>query len=344
MYDHPLDQYYVPPPQVSPCYDLHSQQPVVPPVLVLVVPINGIYIPSDGFVASAHYYYTTPVDPNVPMIPPSTTWQLPQALVAPNGPVPFVHAVAHPPPWVPPLVPSFYGDGGNASKRAGTKTRPKKKKTARADETRVSLKRSLVPSAHERYAAFAIHMEGIASGADVRNSIMVRHIPSKFTQAMLWKEFQKDGFGPDKIDFFYLPINFNNNRNRGYVFVNFVDYRDIQAFYNKRTGQASWMAGNSNICEFLTYAKIQGKRDLIEDFGQSAFFRNFSKMTIEDDKYQPYTFVSNGPSKGQPEVVQYSPTQSIGKVQKSSEVIPHSESSEVIPHSPTLSIGTVSES
>lgn len=179
MSDQQQNQYYVPPPQVLPCYNLHSQQPVVPPVLLLVMPMNGVYIPSDGF-APVHYY--TPVDPNIPMMPPPTPWQLPQALVAPGAPVPFVHPVAYsPPPWVPPLVPSFYGNAdGDASKCTGTKTtRPKKKKTARADATRVSLKRSLAPSAHERYAAFAIQMDGIASGTDVRNSIMVRNIPSK---------------------------------------------------------------------------------------------------------------------------------------------------------------------
>lgn len=151
----------------------------------------------------------------------------------------------------------------------------------------------------------------------------------RLTQAMLWKEFQKDGFGPDKIDYFYLPINFNNHRNRGYVFVNFVDYKDILAFYKKRSGRA-WMAGK--ICE-LTYSKIQGKQDLIKDFEQSVFFKNFSKTAIADDKYQPYTFVSNGPSKGQPEAIQYSSTLRTGTAQETTEVIPHSESPQVIPHS-----------
>ena len=40
----------------------------------------------------------------------------------------------------------------------------------------------------------------------------------------------------DKFDFFYLPIDFNNNCNMGYAFINFKQVDDIKHFYNEFNG------------------------------------------------------------------------------------------------------------
>lgn len=115
----------------------------------------------------------------------------------------------------------------------------------------------------------------------------------RYTQKMLLKEFQQDGHGTDKIDFFYLPIDFKNKCNRGYAFVNFVDYKDIIPFYEKYNRQ-SWRVFNSDkICD-VTYARIQGKAAMLRRFEHSALFE-------KDDEYRPLAFVSHGPNKGQPE-------------------------------------------
>ena len=40
-----------------------------------------------------------------------------------------------------------------------------------------------------------------------------------------------------KYDFFYLPIDFNNNCNVGYAFINFVSVDDIEDFFNTFHGK-----------------------------------------------------------------------------------------------------------
>eukprot|EP00984_Skeletonema_dohrnii_P002185 scaffold749_cov90-Skeletonema_dohrnii-CCMP3373.AAC.10 len=139
----------------------------------------------------------------------------------------------------------------------------------------------------------ALFIENVKSGKDLRSSLMVRNIPNKYTQQMLLGEFAAVGHGPDKMDFFYLPIDFKNKCNRGYAFVNFVDYKDIVPFFDEYNG-TSWKRFNSDkICD-ITYARIQGKAAMLKRFENSA-------LMAKDDEYRPMVFVSHGERKGQRE-------------------------------------------
>lgn len=135
-----------------------------------------------------------------------------------------------------------------------------------------------------------LDVDSVESGRDSRTSLMVRNIPNKYTQQMLLSEFAENGHGPGVIDFFYLPIDFKNKCNRGYAFINFVDYRDILPFHRRYFGK-HWRTFNSDkICE-ITYARIQGKSAMLKRFENSALME-------KDEEYKPLVFVSSGPDKG----------------------------------------------
>eukprot|EP00536_Pseudo-nitzschia_multiseries_P003330 jgi/Psemu1/185611/e_gw1.51.109.1 len=135
-----------------------------------------------------------------------------------------------------------------------------------------------------------LDLELVENDVDTRSSLMVRNIPNKYTQQMLLNEFTENGHGPGVIDFFYLPIDFKNRCNRGYAFINFVDYRDIVKFHRQYYGQ-HWRTFNSDkICD-ITYARIQTKASMLKRFENSALME-------KDEEYKPLVFVSDGPDKG----------------------------------------------
>lgn len=135
-----------------------------------------------------------------------------------------------------------------------------------------------------------LDLDAVENGHDNRTSLMVRNIPNKYTQQMLLSEFTEHGHGPGSIDFFYLPIDFKNRCNRGYAFINFVDYRDILTFHRRYYGK-HWRTFNSDkICD-ITYARIQGKSAMLKRFENSALME-------KDDEYKPLVFVSHGADKG----------------------------------------------
>lgn len=122
-----------------------------------------------------------------------------------------------------------------------------------------------------------VDLDKIRRGLDVRTTIMLRNIPNKIDQTMLKDIVDETSFG--KYDFMYLRIDFANNCNVGYAFINFEDPIDIIAFAKARAGR-SWNCFNSDKVAEISYATIQGKDCLVQKF------RNSSVM-LEHPSFRP---------------------------------------------------------
>lgn len=106
---------------------------------------------------------------------------------------------------------------------------------------------------------------------------MLRNIPNKVDQAMLKSIVDESSFG--RYDFMYLRIDFSNDCNVGYAFINFVDPMDIIEFVLARSNQ-KWHRFKSDKVAEVSYATIQGRDCLIQKF------RNSSVM-LEPPHYRP---------------------------------------------------------
>ncbi|KAF4512717.1 hypothetical protein G6O67_000064 [Ophiocordyceps sinensis] len=131
-----------------------------------------------------------------------------------------------------------------------------------------------------------VDIHRIRDGIDVRTTIMLRNIPNKVDQTMLKRIIDESSWG--KYDFMYLRIDFANDCNVGYAFINFVDPLDIIDFVDAR-GNQRWNCFKSDKVAEISYATIQGKDCLVQKF------RNSSVM-LEAPHYRPKLyFTSNGP-------------------------------------------------
>ncbi|KAK4216660.1 RNA recognition motif 2-domain-containing protein [Rhypophila decipiens] len=138
------------------------------------------------------------------------------------------------------------------------------------------------PGGHHNH----VDVNRIRDGIDVRTTIMLRNIPNKVDQAMLKNIIDQSSWG--KYDFMYLRIDFANDCNVGYAFINFVDPLDIIDFVNARANQR-WNCFKSDKIAEISYATIQGKDCLVQKF------RNSSVM-LEASHYRPKLYYTvNGP-------------------------------------------------
>lgn len=138
---------------------------------------------------------------------------------------------------------------------------------------------------------YSLDLDKIRRGEDRRTTLMIKNIPNKYTQKMLLASIDETLKG--KYDFFYLPIDFKNKCNVGYGFINMREPEDIiplvERFHNKK-----WERFNSEKICCVAYGRIQGKQALINHFQNSSLMH-------EDKKHRPVLFVTEGPSKGEPE-------------------------------------------
>ncbi|MCJ1307011.1 hypothetical protein MMC25_000656 [Agyrium rufum] len=138
-----------------------------------------------------------------------------------------------------------------------------------------------------------VEIERIQLGLDVRTTIMLRNIPNKIDQAMLKEIIDETSYG--KYDFMYLRIDFANNCNVGYAFINFEDPFYIIDFVKARAGNR-WNRFNSDKVAEVSYATIQGKDCLVQKF------RNSSVM-LEHPSFRPKIYhTSSSPNVGEEDI------------------------------------------
>merc|ERR1719229_1723915 len=77
-------------------------------------------------------------------------------------------------------------------------------------------------------AARAVAAAG--GGLSGNTTVMMRHIPGKYTQQKLMREINSAGF-LGKYDFFCLPMQPQSRGNRGFAFVNFSAVEAAESFY-----------------------------------------------------------------------------------------------------------------
>ncbi|KAK4199059.1 putative meiosis protein [Triangularia verruculosa] len=184
------------------------------------------------------------------------------------------------PLYTPPATPMAYHHGDYASPRA---IQPYNRMDGRRQNAmRVNRSPYYNAAGHHNH----VDVNKIRDGIDVRTTIMLRNIPNKVDQAMLKKIVDESSWG--KYDFMYLRIDFANDCNVGYAFINFVDPLDIIDFVNAR-GNQRWNCFKSDKVAEISYATIQGKDCLVQKF------RNSSVM-LEAPHYRPKLyFTLNGP-------------------------------------------------
>jgi len=134
-------------------------------------------------------------------------------------------------------------------------------------------------------------LDRIECGSDPRTTCMIKNIPNKITDEMLFN-FIND-VCPRGFDFLYLRMDFKARLNVGYAFINFLSVENVLKFAKSKLG-VKWGVFLSEKTVQMCYASIQGKENLIEKFRNSAIME-------EQESFRPKIYHSSGPLMGLPE-------------------------------------------
>lgn len=75
--------------------------------------------------------------------------------------------------------------------------------------------------------------------SDTRTTLMLRNLPSSFSQKRLLDVLNATGFS-DRYDFVYLPVDFQSGAGLGYAFVNMINPADASLAVAKLSGYSEW--------------------------------------------------------------------------------------------------------
>jgi RNA recognition motif-containing protein len=83
----------------------------------------------------------------------------------------------------------------------------------------------------------AVHqLAANGEGVSGCTTVMMREVPSKYTQGKLLREIDSSGF-TGLYDFIYLPMDSRSNANRGFAFINMISEEAAEDFYRKFHGK-----------------------------------------------------------------------------------------------------------
>jgi hypothetical protein len=122
-------------------------------------------------------------------------------------------------------------------------------------------------------------------------TVMFRNIPNKYTREMLVKQLEENLKG--QFDFVYLPIDFKNQCNVGYAFINFRTIEACQVFMNNFNGMevCKCLPGlNSRKVTEVTPARVQGFEDNVQRLRNSPVMRELTHRP----EWMPLIFDEDG--------------------------------------------------
>jgi hypothetical protein len=116
-----------------------------------------------------------------------------------------------------------------------------------------------------------------------RTTVMLRNIPNKYTQRMLLGVIVDLGFPQTTFDFFYLPIDFRNKCNVGYMFINFLEHGFAEEFFKVMNGLKLRAFNSEKVCA-VSWARVQGRDKNVEHY------RNSPIAGVPIPQYRPLIF------------------------------------------------------
>eukprot|EP01023_Acetabularia_acetabulum_P012952 TRINITY_DN1612_c0_g1_i18.p1 TRINITY_DN1612_c0_g1~~TRINITY_DN1612_c0_g1_i18.p1 ORF type:complete len:562 (-),score=105.26 TRINITY_DN1612_c0_g1_i18:2784-4469(-) len=133
---------------------------------------------------------------------------------------------------------------------------------------------------------YSLDVEKIKNGEDQRTTLMIKNIPNKYTPQMILDTINDAGI-KGCYDFLYLPLDFRNRCNVGYAFINMRNsVTDVPLLFNEFNGRR-WERFNSEKVSQVTYARIQGREQLVNHFQNSS-------LMLEDEACRPMLFSDQG--------------------------------------------------
>jgi len=112
-------------------------------------------------------------------------------------------------------------------------------------------------------------------------TMMLRNIPNRYTQDVLLEELRPH---LSSLDFFYLPIDFRNQCNLGYAFLNFKDGTAAEAFKASYDGYRLARYPLSHKVLQVNMARVQGLKANVKRLRQSTV------MSMLTDENKPVLF------------------------------------------------------